>query len=174
MIPRYALGNWWCRDLEYTTEEIMDVVSHFEKLEIPISVFLLDRDWHIRKSSDNKLLDTGYTFNRDLIPEPEKLLKNLHEKNIHVGLHYDPINGIYPHELHYPEIAKYFGITDNKIIAFDTLNQVLLDAVFKFLLKPLREMGVDFFWKTLAFLSFQMVQVVSKVRVAIALLCLAI
>ena len=34
--------------------------------------------------------------------------------------------------------------------------------------------GVDFFWKTLAFLSFQMVQVVSKVRVAIALLCLAI
>ncbi len=146
MIPRYALGNWWCRDLEYTTDEIMDVVSHFEKLDIPISVFLLDKDWHIRRSSDNKLLDTGYTFNPELIPEPEKLLKDLHEKNIHVGLHYDPINGIFPHELHYPEIAKYFGITDNKIIAFDPLNPVLLDAVFKFLLKPLREMGVDFFW----------------------------
>lgn len=146
MIPRYALGNWWCRDLEYTTDEIMDVVSHFEKLDIPISVFLLDKEWHIRKSSDNQLLDTGYTFNKELIPEPEKLLKDLHEKNIHVGVHYDPINGIFPHELHYPEIAKYFGITDNKIIAFDPLNPVLLDAVFKFLLKPLRDMGVDFFW----------------------------
>lgn len=146
MIPRYALGNWWCRDLAYTEDEITQMVNSFEKREIPLSVLLLDRKWHIRESADKKILDTGYTFNKDLIPEPKKLIDMLHEKNIHVGLQYDPENGVYPHEEHYKEIAEMFGVTGNKIIAFDPLNPVLLDAIFKKLLKPLREMGVDFFW----------------------------
>ncbi len=146
MIPRYALGNWWCRDLPYTDEDLRQVISGFEKREIPLSILLLDRDWHIRESEDKKLLDTGYTFNKSLIPEPEKLISELHEKNIHVGLQYDPQNGIYPHEEHYSEIAQMFDITDKKIIAFDSLNPILLDVIFQKLLKPLRQMGVDFFW----------------------------
>lgn len=146
MIPRYALGNWWCRDLPYTDEELRQVVNSFEKREIPLSVLLLDKDWHLRESADKKILDTGYTFNKDLIPDPSALIKEFHEKNIRVGLYYDPENGIYPHEEHYPEIAKMFGVTDNKVIAFDPLNPVLLDVIFQKLLKPLREMGVDFFW----------------------------
>lgn len=146
MIPRYALGNWWCRDLPYTEEEIQSLVNNFEKREIPVSVLLLDKNWHLRESADKKILDTGYTFNKELIPDPQKLIADLHDKNIRVGLHYDPQNGIYPHEEHYPEIAKMFGVLNDKAIAFDPLNPVLLDAIFDHLLKPLRAMGVDFFW----------------------------
>lgn len=146
MIPRYALGNWWCRDLPYTDEDLRQVVASFEKREIPLSVLLLDKEWHIRESSDKKLLDTGYTFNKDLIPDPKKLISEFHEKNIYVGLQYDPTNGIYPHEENYAKIAEMFGVTDQKVIAFDPLNPALLDVIFQKLLKPLREIGVDFFW----------------------------
>lgn len=146
MIPRYALGNWWSRDLDYTTDDILAVVNSFEKNEIPLSVFLLDKGWHINKSADGKDLVTGYTFNNQLIPEPEELINTLHSKNIYVGLNIDPSDGVYPHEKHYPEISEYFKVLDNKIIAFDPLNPVLLSAIDKFLLSPLRKIGVDFFW----------------------------
>lgn len=146
MIPRYALGNWWCRDLSYNEEDVLNVVNQFEKNEIPLSVFLFDKDWHIRTTEDNKIIDTGYTFNHDLFPNPVELIKKLHDKNIHVGLNINPVNGIYPHEESYKQISEYFKIADNKIIAFDPLNPVLLNAINQFMLSPLTNIGVDFFW----------------------------
>lgn len=146
MIPRYALGNWWCRDLNYTQDDIINTVNLFEKNEIPLSVFLLDKGWHINKSNDDKELVTGYSFNKGLIPESEKLIEELHNKNIRIGLNYNPIDGIYPHEDGYKDISQNFNILDNKIIAFDPLNPVLLDAINKFLLSPLYSKGIDFFW----------------------------
>ena len=145
MIPRYALGNWWSRDFDYKNEELLELTNHFEKSEIPLSVLLLDNGWHIKKIED-KELRTGYTFNKDLINDPSTLIKELHDKNIHLGLQINPVDGIYPHEEHYKEIATMFNITDNKIIGFDPLNPVLLDAIYKIMLSPLNKLGVDFFW----------------------------
>jgi len=145
MIPRYALGNWWSRDLNYTKDELLELVNHFEKREIPLSVLLLDEGWHIKEVNDKKL-STGYSFNKELIPNPQELINELHKKNIHLGLNYNPVNGIYPHEEMYPNIANHFGITDNKIIAFDPLNPTLLNAIHQFMTSPLTNMGVDFFW----------------------------
>ena len=31
MIPRYALGNWWSRDLDYNADDIEDLVKDFKK-----------------------------------------------------------------------------------------------------------------------------------------------
>ena len=146
MIPRYALGNWWSRDLDYTKEDIDELVSDFEKSEIPLSVLMLDRGWHINNSSETNEIKTGFTFNKELISDPTALIKELHEKNIHVGLSINPVDGIYPTEEHYNEIASMFNITDNKIIAFDPLNPVLLDAIYKIMISPLTKMGVDFYW----------------------------
>lgn len=146
MVPRYALGNWWCRDLEYNEEDVMDVVNHFEKREIPLSVLLLDYSWHPTKLSDGSTLYTGYTFNKKLFPNPENLINNLHSKNIKLGLNYNPVKGIYPHEEHYKDLASKFNITDNKIIAFDPLNPILLDSVYQLLISPLTNIGVDFLW----------------------------
>ena len=55
-------------------------------------------------------------------------------------------NGIYPHENHYNDIASYFNIIGNKIIAFDPLNPILLNAIYRFMVSPLTKMGIDFFW----------------------------
>lgn len=146
MVPRYALGNWWSRDLDYTSEDILELVSHFERNEIPLSVLLLDEGWHEKELEDGTKVDTGYTFNKNLISNPEELINNLHEKNIHVGLNLNFKDGIRSHEEHYNDIASYFKITDNKIIAFDPLNPILLDGIYRFMISPLNNMGVDFYW----------------------------
>jgi len=146
MIPRYALGNWWSRDLNYTSDDLREVVNNFEKSEIPLSVLLLDKGWHINNSDSNKEVRTGYTFNKELINDPAELIKELHEKNIRVGLNLNMADGIYPNEEEYSKIAAMFNITDNKIIAFDPLNPRLLDAIYQVMVSPLTKLGIDFYW----------------------------
>lgn len=146
MVPRYALGNWWSRDLDYSQDDIINLVSHFEKEEIPLSVLLLDEGWHVKEATNGTKLSTGYSFNKNLIPNSSELINTLHEKNIHVGLHFNPVNGVHPHEDHYADLANHFGVTENKIIAFDPLNPVLLNAMYQFMISPLTKIGVDFFW----------------------------
>lgn len=143
LIPKYILGTWWSRDLPYTDQDILDLVQEFEKINVPLSVLILDKDWHIRKVED-KEYDTGYTFNKELITNPEELLKTLHEKNIHVGLDIDPIDGINPHEEGYKDIIDAFKLPSGKNIIFDPNNQTTLKAINKFLINPLYNKGIDF------------------------------
>ena len=233
LIPRYALGNWWSRDIEYTDEDVYSIVNEFEKREIPLSVFLFDKDWHIRdigseeyeritskpkevkeeiyveklteppkdpnvaeqktedvvkvegseeddgldinplttppeeekpetkkgKKKDNKKvlsededidpdkkLETGFTFNMNLIQQPDKLIESLHSKGIRVGLQINPQDGIYPHEANYETMKEFIGYTGNGIIHLDPLNPIMLDAFLKYGVEPLEQLGVDFFW----------------------------
>ncbi len=149
MIPRYALGNWWSRDLDYSDEEILETINQFSKHEIPISTVLLDKGWHINNSTEGKEIVTGWSFNKELIKDPKVVIDELHNRNIHIGLNINPKDGIYPTEEHYAELAKAFNITDDKIIAFDPLNPVLLDSIYKIMISPLNNIGVDFYWNDL-------------------------
>lgn len=146
LIPRYALGNWWCRDKVYTSDDVMELANNFEKNNIPLSVFLFDKDWHIRNSGAYRDLETGYTFNRELIPDPQGLINALHMKGIRVGLSINPKDGIYPHEENYQRIKDALEYKSEGIIAIDPLNPKLLDVLLKFVLSPLEDLGIDFFW----------------------------
>lgn len=146
MVPRYTLGNWWCRDFEYSSDDLLELVSQFEKKEIPLSVLLLDYTWHPFQLSDGTTLFSGYSFHKKLFPNPGEFISQLHAKNIHLGLHFNPAQGIFSHENHYMDIASYFQVTNNKIIAFDPLNPVLLEAIYQFMISPLTKIGVDFIW----------------------------
>jgi len=149
LIPRYALGNWWSRDKAYTSDEVLDLVNRFEKYNIPLSVFLFDKDWHIRTTGPYKDLETGYTFNKNLIPEPKTLIDFLHNKGVRVGLSINPKDGVYPHEERYQDIRNFLEYKEEGLIAIDPLNPKMLDVLLKFVLSPLEDMGVDFFWNDL-------------------------
>ncbi len=146
LIPRYALGNWWCRNTVYDDTSLYQLIRNFERGKIPISVMLFDHDWHYRNVGNNKNLKAGFTFNKDLFIEPEKTIEDLHKRGIRVGLCIDPMNGIYPHEMYYKQASEVLGVTEPKIILFDPLNPKLLDVLFKMFLHPLEAQGVDFFW----------------------------
>ena len=146
LLPRYALGNWWSRNIIYDDKKINILIKKFERKKIPISVMLFDHDWHLRNVGENKGLKTGFTFNNELISNPQNMINEFHKRGIRVGLCVNPTNGIYPHEAYYKQASEYLGITDSSIIQFDPLNPKLLDVLFKMFLHPLEAMGVDFFW----------------------------
>ena len=142
LLPRYALGNWWSKNYGYNERSLRKLFSRFEKEQIPISILLLDTDWHI---TYNKY-KTGYTFNKELLPDPNGLIENLHNNGIRVGLNINPEEGIYPHEEMYNKVLEYIKVQPNTIIAFAPFNPLFIDIFFKLLIHPLENKGVDFFW----------------------------
>lgn len=149
MIPRYALGNWWSRFHKYSEESYLELVDNFEKEEIPLSVAVIDMDWHITEV-DPKYGSgwTGYTFNPDLFPNPERFLKKLHEKNLYSTLNVHPADGIRAFEVMYPVMAKQMGIDPDteQAIEFDMTSEEYRKAFFECVNHMYEDMGVDFWW----------------------------
>lgn len=146
MLPRYALGNWWSKNYGYTEQSLNKLFLRFEKEQIPMSVLLFDKDWHIRNYDSLKDLETGYTFNKELIPSPSEFIDNMHKKGIRVGLSINPIQGINIHEEMYRKAKEYLGGEEGKPIPFAPFNPVFIDVFLKLLLHPLEAIGIDFFW----------------------------
>ena len=57
---------------------------------------------------------TGYSWNRDLIPDPATFLNGLHERGLKVTLNVHPADGIRAFEDAYPMVAKRLGLDAEK------------------------------------------------------------
>ena len=150
LIPRYALGNWWCKSENYSDNDLYELVDKFANCDIPISVILLDKNWR-SKSEDGRL--SNYTFNKELFPDPSKFINNLHMKGIRVGLNIDPSNDISNLDDYYNEAIKYIEPNEKSLIKFAPLNPNFLNVYFKIFIKSLENYGVDFFWNDYSNLS---------------------
>ena len=146
LIPRYALGNWWSRNIPYDDLAIKNLVLEFERQEIPISVLALNSDWHLREYEKVNNLKTGFTWNPKLLKNPKAMISYLHSKGIRVGLNINPLEGIYPFEQNFEQISKYLTPNESGIIPFNTVDPKWLDAYLKILIHPLDAVGVDFYW----------------------------
>ncbi len=146
LLPRFALGNWWSRFWPYTTEEYLELMERFDAEGTPFSVAVLDMDWHLTRVPEGYSGWTGYTWNRELIPEPDKLLSRLHGLSLHTALNLHPAEGVQPFEERYNEVADFMGVTGGETIPFDLNDRRFRHAYFELLLHPLEDMGVDFWW----------------------------
>lgn len=146
LLPRFALGNWWSRFWPYTSEEYLALMERFAAEGMPFSVAVLDMDWHLTRVPEGFSGWTGYTWNRELIPEPEKLLARLHGLGLHTTLNLHPADGVQPFEERYAEVAEFMGVTGGGTIPFDLNDRRFRRAYFELLLHPLEDMGVDFWW----------------------------
>lgn len=145
LLPRYALGNWWSRNTAYTDEMLNQLVEQFDRNEIPLSIVLLNHDWHIREYEKEKNLQTGFTFNPNYFKEPTTLIQNFHSKGIRLGLSVNPSEGLYPYDTYY-QTAKTYIVTDERgVIPFQVLDPKLLDIYLKLCIHPLDNMGIDFY-----------------------------
>lgn len=149
MLPRFALGNWWSRYYSYTQEEYLALQDRFRDEKIPIAVGVLDMGWHL-VDIDPKYGRgwTGYTWDRKLFPDPAALMKELHDRGMHVSLNVHPADGVRAHEEMYEEMARALGVDyEHEVpIQFDITDQKFVDAYFKYLHHPNEEIGVDFWW----------------------------
>lgn len=148
MIPRYVLGNWWSRYWAYTQAELQQLMEDFQAHEVPLSVCIIDMDWHITKTNNASRGWTGYTWNRELFPDPEGALRFFHEKGLKVALNLHPADGVYPHEEMYQEMSEAVGNdpTNEEPVEFDITNPRFVEAYFRILHHPQEARGIDFWW----------------------------
>lgn len=148
LLPRYALGNWWSRFYRYSDQEYLELMSCFSGEKIPLSVAVVDMDWHESTDGPDWKGWTGFTWNRELFPDPKGFLNKLHQMGLHVTLNLHPAEGIQPHEEMYPEAAAALGkdAARHQRIPFDPANRHFLNVYFNDILHPREAEGVDFWW----------------------------
>lgn len=159
MIPRYILGNWWSRYWAFTQDELKTLMEDFRSHEVPLSVCIIDMDWHITKTGNASNGWTGYTWNRELFPDPNGFIQWLHEQGLRTGLNLHPAKGIYSHEQQYKQMAKWMGKDPaaKKPIPFDIADPHFMEGYFDILHHPYEsispsergargEGGIDFWW----------------------------
>ncbi len=155
--PKYTFGYWWSRYWQYSDNELVDVVDKIKAFDIPIDVLIVDMDWHDTfglRSKDTpkdeygqRIGWTGYTWQKQLFPNPANFLKWTENEDLKVALNLHPASGIQPYEECYQRFAKEYGWRDTtKSIPFKMDEKKWADTYFKTILEPMEKEGVDFWW----------------------------
>ncbi|KFI66166.1 glycogen debranching protein [Bifidobacterium cuniculi] len=148
LLPRWALGNWWSRFYRYDQDGYLNLMDRFRAEGLPFTVAVIDMDWHLT-DADPKYGSgwTGYTWNRDLFPDPTRLLADLHDRGMRVTLNEHPRDGIRAFEEEYPAVARAMGVDpeSGEPVAFDPSSPRFLDAYLDMHHRMAAD-GVDFWW----------------------------
>ncbi|WP_454931915.1 TIM-barrel domain-containing protein [Actinomyces oricola] len=149
LIDRALLGNWWSRYHPYSEAEYLALMDRFAAEGLPVSVAVVDMDWHevdIDPSIGNGW--TGYTWNRDLFPDPQRFLAALHERGMLVTLNLHPAAGVRRHEEAYAPMARQLGLdpAGGAAIPFNIGDKEVTAAYLAHAHHPREEEGVDFWW----------------------------
>lgn len=147
-LPRWALGNWWSRYHAYSADEYIDLMDKFSDRKIPLSVAVIDMDWHL--VDDERVPHTGwtgYTWNNTLFPDPSAFGKALHDRKLKITLNDHPHAGVHHHEDLYEEMALALNhdTTKKSPIAFNSTCPQFMNAYLNILHRGLEKV-CDFWW----------------------------
>lgn len=145
LIPRYALGNWWSKNVTYDDISVSSLIQEFKEREVPLSLFMLNESWH--ESKINELQSkSGFTWNQKLFKNPSGLIQSLHKEGVRLALTIDPTSGFYPYEARYTILKNYLKPDQRGVIPFNVYDPRCIDVYFKTLIYGLDEIGIDFYF----------------------------
>lgn len=146
LLPRYAFGYWWSRYWAYSDKELRNLADKFQTYGIPLDVMVIDMDWHYTEKGKGGW--TGWTWNKSLFPDHKKLLRHLKSRGLKITLNLHPADGVAPYEEKYVSIASDLGIDSSsaKNIPWVSSDKRFIKSMFKNILTPYEEDGVDFWW----------------------------
>jgi alpha-glucosidase (family GH31 glycosyl hydrolase) len=152
--PKFAFGYWWSRYWSYSDTEIRDLVNNFHRFNIPLDVLVIDMDWHptFHDAPQDEFGEgrgwTGWSWNRGLFPDPDKMLKWTNDEHIKTTLNLHPASGFAPWEDKYAEMAKAmdFDTTGGHFVPWQGSNKKFIKALFDIELHPMEKSGIDFWW----------------------------
>ena len=142
LIPRYALGVWWNKTVEYNSKDLEKLVYQFTKYRIPVSIIMLGNNWH----RQNPRMKSGLSFDEKLFKRPKRITDFLHSKNIRFAVKVNPLEGISPKEDYFLPYKAATRQTEEGILPFNVFNPNIVAAYLDYLIHPLMNYGVDFFW----------------------------
>jgi alpha-glucosidase (family GH31 glycosyl hydrolase) len=141
-LPRkYVLGPWYSRYWPYTSAEYRQIVEEYRQHDFPLDVIVMDMDWH-------KSGWTGWSWNRQLLPDAEELLQWFHKQGLRVTLNVHPADGVGAQEDMYGPFMRAMGAdpATYETLPYDAGNKKYLDTLFQYTHEPLEREGVDFWW----------------------------
>ena len=163
-LPRYTMGNWWSHYHAYTEGEYLRLMERMAEQDIPLTVAVIDMDWHWSKTVDERKGITasgrnvgpyggtsgwtGYSWNTDLFPDYRRFLKKLKDKGLAVSLNLHPATGVRWFEDMYPQMAEAMGMDPSTAlpVQVDFTSDRFINAYFDVLHKPYERDGVDLWW----------------------------
>lgn len=158
MTRKYMHGMWYCRWWDYTADEYLQLIDDYDEHDFPIDNIVFDMGWHLQKEATvgtGASLSrgwTGYTWNPRYIPDPEALMRKMHERRLSVSINDHPHDGIRPHEAGYADFLaemrreKPESIINDSVVMFDLGDKTYMKYFFKYTHEPSERMGVDFWW----------------------------
>lgn len=184
--PKYTFGYWWSRYWIFTDEELLDLGREMRQRGVPMDVMIVDMDWHYTYKDMQKRLGndvfgqsrgwTGYSWNRELFPDPEGFLHDLHALGFRTALNLHPASGVREYEDCYDLFVRdYLSRTDDydgpkdyvfgakpylyagndepvgaeghrAAVPYRMSQRQWADAYFNSVIRPLERQGVDFWW----------------------------
>ena len=154
MPRKEVLGSWYCRFYPYSSSGFRELARGYEQHDFPLDIMVMDMDWHTRSGATSTHLYagdagwTGYTWNRQLLPDAEKLIGDFKERGIFVPLNDHPHDGVRDHEEAYPDFMRSLGQTPAKgnNVEFNAGDKRYMDAFFAAAHNSKEAAGVDFWW----------------------------
>ncbi|MCC8038819.1 MAG: DUF5110 domain-containing protein [Bacteroidales bacterium] len=139
--PLYAFGYWYSKYQRYTSDDFMQLVTEMEQNDLPLDVMVIDTDWHINGW-------TGWSWNRELIPDPQGLLDWLHNHNLKVTLNLHPAYGVENNEDNYQAFVDDLGGVPEgtTTVEWNLENPRFYRSLFDNIIRPHEDEGVDFWW----------------------------
>lgn len=144
-IDKHFLGNWWSRYWEYDEDELKQVVTNFEANDIPLAVSVIDMDWHTIREGAYGAGWTGFTWNKSLFPDVNRVMKWHHDKNIKVALNLHPADGFRDNEELFDVFKNELNL-DTVKVEFDVTNKKFMDLYFEKFIDQQEKNGVDVWW----------------------------
>jgi len=161
MIRKYVLGDWYCRWYNYSADDFRNLVNGYKEHDFPLDIMVwiwVGIGWMLLMDSGHVGMYgwTGYSWDKEYIPDPKELLKEFKDDHIYVTLNDHPHDGVRNHEDMYPEFMRSPGKdpSSNINLPFNAGDKNYMEAFFKYGHDPIEKMGVAFWWGRLAARSY--------------------
>ena len=136
--PLDVLGYWYSKYQRYSQQDFINLVNEMRQNDIPLDVMIFDMDWHLDGW-------TGWTWNKNLIPNPAGLINWMHHQGVKVSLNLHPADGVASYEEHFSEIAADMGYTGDRV-PWLLEDSTFYRSFFKHIIREREKEGVDFWW----------------------------
>ena len=143
--PRYTFGYWWSRYWSYSDQDFRNLITNFQRLDLPLDVLVIDMDWH-PISAEAGGGWTGWDWNERLFPDYKAFLKYLDAQGVKATMNLHPADGVRPYEKKYSEFMQRLGKNDGKAHEWLGSDKQYVKAIFDTYLHDYMVDGVDFWW----------------------------